>query len=113
MSGTRIEPGDRVTVDLSTTNILLAIMAAVSVLEAVVVAALLVGGVLAYRKVAAMLERIEERQVAPAISRVNAVLDDVKAVAGIVKKAAEDLDAGARSGWGMLLDWILRRNRAA
>lgn len=112
-SGTRLEPDDRVTVDLSTTNTLLGIMAAVSVLEAIAVAALLVGGVLAYRKLGAALKGIEERQVAPAMSRVNAVLDDVKAVTGVAKDAAADLNAGVRWGWGTLLDWILKRNRAA
>ena len=88
-------------------------MAAVSVLEAIAVAALLVGGVLAYRKLAAALKAIEERQVAPAMSRVNAVLDDMKAVTGVAKDAAEDLTAGVRWGCGTLRDWMFKRNRAA
>jgi len=102
-----------VPVDLSTTNTFLGVIAAVSVLEALAVALLVLGDVLAYRRVAATLARIEARHVAPSASRINAVLDDVKAVSGIIRNAAEDLDAGARSGWGRLLDWILTRNRAA
>lgn len=101
------------TTDLSTTNTLLAVMAAVSVLEGLVIVALVVGGVLAYRKLIRLLNGIEERQVAPAMTRVNAVLDDVKTVTSIVKDAAEDIDAGARWGWGTLLGWLVGRHKAA
>jgi hypothetical protein len=99
-------------VDLSTTNLLLGIMAAVSLLEALAVVGLIVGGVLVYRRLAAMLARIEERQIAPAISRVNAILDDVKDVTGTVKKVAGDVGDSAKRGWAVL-DWIRRRGRAA
>src|SRR4029453_10649906 len=79
--------------DLTTTNVLLGIMAAVSLLEAAAVIALLGGGVLMYRKVARLVEGIEQRQVAPVVVRVNGILDDVKAVSGIARGAADGADS--------------------
>jgi hypothetical protein len=64
--------------DLDTTNILLGIMAAVSVLEALVVIGMAVAGYLAYKRVMDLVNGIEARQVAPAMARVNAILDDAK-----------------------------------
>jgi hypothetical protein len=68
------------TVDLSTTNMLLGIMAVVSVLEALVVVGIGVAGLMTYRRVMTVLEGLENRQVAPAMARVNSILDDVKGV---------------------------------
>ena len=39
-----------------------------------------------------MLNAIEERQVAPAVARVNGILDDVKDVTSAVKTDAEEMD---------------------
>ena len=80
------------TVDLSTTNLLLGIMAAVSVLEALVVIGIGVAGFVAYRRVMTILEGLENRQVAPAMARVNAILDDVKGVTNKVKAETERVD---------------------
>jgi hypothetical protein len=63
--------------ELGTTNLLLGIMAVVSVLEALLIIGMGVGGFMAYRKVMALVEGLEARQVAPAMARVNAILDDV------------------------------------
>ena len=111
--GNRIDRVVNVTIDLSTTNMLLGIMAAVSVLEAIAIATLAVGGALACRKLIGVLRGIEQRQVAPAMSRVNAVLDDVKTVTSVVKEAAEDIDAGARWGLGAVLSWLVGKHKAA
>jgi hypothetical protein len=78
--------------ELGTTNLLLGIMAAVSVLEALVIIGVAVGGFLAYRKVMEIVTNIEARQVAPAMLRVNAILDDVKAVSARVKEETERVD---------------------
>jgi len=67
-------------VDLGTTNILLGIMAAVSVLEGLLIIGMGLGGFLLYRKVMELVNGLEQRQVAPAMARVNAILDDVKVV---------------------------------
>ena len=93
--------------DLTTTNALLGIMAAVSVLEALALIALLGGGLLLYRRMTRLIAGIEERQVAPVAARVNAILDDVKGVTKVAKDAAESADGGVR--WG--LAWLLRRFR--
>ena len=85
--------------ELGTTNLLLGIMAAVSTLEALVIVGMGIAGFLAYRKVMALVEMgmvvaqgIEARQVAPAMLRVNAILDDVKDVTAKVKEETARVD---------------------
>ena len=78
--------------ELGTTNLLLGILAAVSVLEALVVIGMGIAGFFAYKKVMELMNGIELRQVAPAMARVNAVLDDVKAVSAKVKEETERVD---------------------
>jgi len=82
---------------LGTTNVLLGIMAATSVLEALLVIGLGIGGYLMYSRVMGLVNGIEERQVAPAMARVNAILDDVKVVSTRVKDEAERVDTAIRS----------------
>jgi hypothetical protein len=83
--------------DLGTTNLLLGIMAAVSVLEALVIIGLGVGGFLVYRRVTTLVTELEQRQVAPAMARVNAILDDVKGVTARVKEETERVDQAIRT----------------
>jgi hypothetical protein len=83
--------------DLGTTNIMLGIMAAVSVLEALVVVGMAIAGYLAYKRVMDLVNGIEERQVAPAMARVNAILDDAKVVSAKVKDEAERVDTAIRT----------------
>jgi hypothetical protein len=79
-------------VELGTTNLLLGIMAAASVFEALVIIGMGVAGFVAYRKVLAVVDGIETRQVAPAMARINAILDDVKTVTAKVKEETERVD---------------------
>jgi hypothetical protein len=90
--------------ELGTTNLLLGIMAAVSVLEALVIIGIGVAGFMAYKKVMALVETgmtlaqgIEARQVAPAMTRVNAILDDVREVTSKVKEETERVDHAIHS----------------
>jgi pyrimidine operon attenuation protein/uracil phosphoribosyltransferase len=83
--------------DLGTTNLLLGIMAAVSVLEALVVIGIGVGGFVMYRRVMTLVEGLEQRQVAPAMARVNSILDDVKGVTAKVKEETERVDQAIRT----------------
>jgi hypothetical protein len=83
--------------ELGTTNLLLGIMAAVSVLEALVILGLGVAGFIAYRRVMELVSGLESRQVAPAMARVNAILDDVKAVSTRVKEETERVDQAIHS----------------
>ena len=90
--------------NLGTTNVLLGIMAAVSILEALV----LIGvGVMAYRLYTQAMQtvrEIEARQVAPLVVRVNALMDradgilgDVKEVTSRVSDRTERVDAAIRN----------------
>jgi hypothetical protein len=83
--------------ELGTTNLLLGIMAAVSVLEALVIIGMGVAGFMAYRNVMRLVTGLESRQVAPAMARVNAILDDVKAVSTRVKEETERVDQAIHS----------------
>ena len=73
------------TADLSTTNVLLAIMAAVSVIEGLVVVGVFAGGYLLFRRVSRAISEIEGRHVAPVSARVGSILDDVKEITTLVK----------------------------
>jgi hypothetical protein len=90
--------------ELGTTNLLLGIMAAVSVLEALVVIGMGIAGFMVYKKLTALVDRglvlaegIEARQVAPAMMRVNAILDDVKDVTTKVKEETDRVDHAIHS----------------
>jgi len=78
--------------NLGTTNLLLGIMAAVSVLEALLVIGIGVAAFMIYRRVMEIVTGLETRQIAPAMVRVNAILDDVKQVSAKVKEETERVD---------------------
>jgi hypothetical protein len=79
-------------VDLQTTNTALIIMAVVSVLEAVVLLGIGIGGFLVYRRVMRLVNDLEARQIAPIREKVDAILGDVKAVTARVNSEAERVD---------------------
>ena len=78
--------------ELGPTNLLLGIMAAVSVLEALAIVGIGIAGYMVYSRVTALIEGLETRQVAPTMARVNAILDDVKDVSAKVKAETERVD---------------------
>lgn len=77
---------------LDTTNLFLGIMAAVSVLQALVIIGLGIAGFMIYRQVTELINGIERRQVEPAMARVNAILDDVKSMSNTIKKETVRVD---------------------
>jgi esterase/lipase len=79
-------------IDLHTTNVLLGIMAAVSVLEALLLIGLGIGGFLAYRRVMQLATDLEVQQIAPLREKVDAILADVKAVTARVSQQTERVD---------------------
>lgn len=95
------------TPDLATTNALLAILATVSVLEALALVGVLVWGFVLYKRLVQAIGRIEERQIAPVASRVTAILDDVKGVTSVVRLAADGAESGVRAG----LSWLFKQLR--
>jgi hypothetical protein len=101
--------------ELGTTNLLLGIMAAVSVLEALVVIGLGIAGFIAYKRLTSLVDAslvlaqgIEARQVAPAMLRVNAILDDVKDVTAKVKEETERVDNAIHSTIDRIDDTAVR-----
>jgi hypothetical protein len=82
--------------NLGTTNLLLGIMAAVSVLEALLVIGIGIAGFVVYRRVTELISGLEARHVAPAMLRVNAILDDAKAVSARVKEETDRVDQAIR-----------------
>jgi hypothetical protein len=78
-----------VTGDLGTTNMWLAIMAIVSVLEALLLIGMGVAGFLIYRRVMQLVNELEARQIAPLREKVDSILVDVKAVTAQVNQQTE------------------------
>jgi hypothetical protein len=78
--------------NLDTTNMLLGIMAAVSVLEALLLIGLGVGGFMVYRRVMQLVNDLETRQIAPLRDKVDAILLDVKTVTARVSEQTERVD---------------------
>jgi hypothetical protein len=78
--------------DLQTTNVALIIMAVVSVLEALVLIGLGIGGFLVYRRAMTLINDLEVRQIAPLREKVDAILMDVKAVTARVSHQTERVD---------------------
>ena len=77
------------TVDLGTTNTFLGIMAVVSVLEALLLIGIGVGGFMAYRRVMQLIADLEARQIAPLREKVDGILTDVRAVTASVSHQTE------------------------
>lgn len=70
---------------LDTTNVILGIIAAAAVIQVLIIIGVGVAGFMMYRKVSALTSELEAKHVAPAMQRVNAILDDVREVSGTVK----------------------------
>ena len=77
---------------LDTTNLMLGIMAGVSVLQALVLIGLAIGGFMAYRRLMALVNDLETRQIAPLRERVDGILADVKSVTSRVSHQTERVD---------------------
>jgi hypothetical protein len=77
---------------LETTNILIGIMAAVAVLQALVLIGVAIGAFMAYRKVMTLLNDLEARQIAPLRARVDGILADVQSVTSRVSHQTERVD---------------------
>jgi len=82
--------------DLGTTNLLLGILAVCSIIEVLALIGAGIAGFMAYRRVTRLVNELERRQVAPAMARVNTILDDVKGVTSRVSEEAERMDHAIR-----------------
>jgi hypothetical protein len=90
--------------ELGTTNLLLGIMAVVSVFEAFAIIGMAVAGFTVYRKVMELVAGLETRQVAPAMIRVNAILDDVRDVTAKVREETVRVDHAIHTTIGRIDD---------
>src|SRR5437016_5852206 len=78
--------------ELGTTNIFLGIMAVVSLLEGMLIIGMGIAGFVAYRRVMELVSGLESRQIAPAMARLHAILEDVKGVTATVRAETERVD---------------------
>jgi hypothetical protein len=78
--------------NLGTTNLLLGIMAVVSVLEGLLIIGAGVAGFVMYKRVTELLAVLETKHVAPTMLRVNSILDDVRDVTHTVRAETERVD---------------------
>ena len=83
--------------DLGTTNLLLGVMAVVSVLEALVVIGMGVAGWIMYRRAMELVNGLEQRHIAPLRARVDQILDDVKGVTEKVREETDRVDNAIRT----------------
>ena len=79
--------------NLGTTNVLLGIMAAVSVLEALLLIGAGIAGFLMYRRVTQLATDLEARQIAPLRAQVETMLADVRMVTARVSQQTERVDS--------------------
>jgi methyl-accepting chemotaxis protein len=86
--------------NLNTTNLFLGIIAAVSLLQALVIVGVAIAGYRLYSRVMQTVAGIEERQIAPLVARVetlmstvDGILGDVKGLTGRVRGRTEQVDA--------------------
>ena len=78
-------------------NVPLWIMAVVSVLEALVLIGLAIGGFIVYRRVMQTISEIESRQIAPLREKVDGILGDVRAISARVSHETERVDHAIHS----------------
>ena len=78
-----------ITGDLGTTNMWLAIMAIVSILEALLILGIGIGAFMMYRRTMALVNDLEARQIAPLREKVDGILVDVKTVTARVSEQTE------------------------
>jgi len=83
--------------DLTTPNALVGIIAIIGGLEAVALVTAAPAGVLVYRQFKRLLERLENRLASPTVLSLDAVLKDIKEVASTAKEETARLDQFLRT----------------
>jgi hypothetical protein len=83
--------------DLTMTNVWLAILAIVSLIEFLMIAAAGLFAYKAYRQVMSVIDNVERAHIAPLRARVDAILDEVEVITGKVKHAQDSVTAALHS----------------
>ena len=78
--------------ELSSLSVPLWIMAAVSLLQALLVIGMGIAGYMLYSRVTTLMADLEARQIAPMREKVEAILTDVKAITARVSQQTERVD---------------------
>jgi hypothetical protein len=78
--------------DIQSLSVPLWIMAVVSVLQALLLIGIGIGGYLVYSRVMTVVSDLESKQIAPLRERVDAILADVKAITARVSQQTERVD---------------------
>lgn len=94
------------TVDLTTTNVFLGVIALISVLKAAAVIGLLAAAFVLVRKLSRTVAEIESKHVAPTAARISEILDDVKDVSGTVRNEAHRADAFIHAAASAAKRWV-------
>jgi hypothetical protein len=96
--------------DLSTTNIWLAILTVVSVLEFLMICATVLFGYRLYQKAMMMLETVERVHIAPLHARADAVLDEVQRITDKVRHAQDSVSDAFKhvAGTGNAVAWAVK-----
>jgi type IV secretory pathway TrbL component len=79
--------------DLTMTNVWLGILAVVSLIEFLIIAAAGFMAFRAYKQVMVVVQNIERDHVAPLRARVDAILDEVQVITGKVRHAQDSVSA--------------------
>jgi len=83
--------------NLGTLNLLVGIIAAANVLEALAISCIGVAAFVIYKRLSELVTTLEAKHVAPAMVRVNAILDDVNGVTSKVREETERVDQAIHS----------------
>ena len=83
--------------NLGTLNLLVGIIAAANVLEALAIIGIGVAAFVIYKRLSELVTTLEAKHVAPAMVRVNAILDDVNGVTSKVREETERVDQAIHS----------------
>ena len=97
-------------VDLTTTNIWLAILAIVSALEFLMICAAVFFAYRAYQKFTMTLETVERVHIAPLHARADAVLDEVQRITDKVRHAQDSVTDAFKhmAGTGNAVAWAVK-----
>ncbi len=97
-------------VDLTTTNVWLAILAIVGLVEFVLICVAGFFGYRMYQRAMATLETVERVHIAPLHARVNGILDEVQTITYNVKHAQESVSDAVKhmTGTGSAIGYAVR-----
>src|SRR2546429_4448291 len=83
--------------NLATTNILIGVIMAMSVIQTGLIVGAGIAFFLLYRRAATLVDQVDRRQVVRAVASVNEILEDVKAISARVRHDLERVEHAVQS----------------